>query len=345
MTILFAILILMTGVKNTAAFVSPIRHHQMTHQHHLLCAFASKRCEADDISDDERRRFLFHSTVTPAAVSMPLLFINKSSRALAASEECDILCRQQRYDKFMDSQYDNENDVPQAQPIPAVTNKITYVVQMIIDVGSKRDNFNAGYLRFGLYGDDAPASVKQMLFFLTKGITSMNQESLEDRLEVDYLPVSMENGSIQTISPGKAIVFGVSSQAKAYAEEKGRSPGPNFVPQNRPTPTLEEEKFPRPHSCAGLLSIPAKGIGYDSDSSNLDEIYSSAFTITDAPLPLFDKQPPSHRVIGQIIDDESMQFLQRLATLPLQKKLGKGGSSGPPLLKVRVRDVGVQKVK
>lgn len=84
---------------------------------------------------------------------------------------------------------------------------------------------------------------------------------------------------------------------------------------------------------------------YDSDSSNLDEIYSSAFTITDAPLPLFDKQPPSHRVIGQIIDDESMQFLQRLATLPLQKKLGKGGSSGPPLLKVRVRDVGVQKVK
>jgi hypothetical protein len=362
-TLLFAVLALTTSVKSTAAFVATIRPSTQQHQ---LFAFASKTVsEADgsngsvsSANDVNKRRHFLHSIVAPAAASVPLIFINEGSSAKAAGEECDVLCRQKRYDKYMDSQYEEVKDLPPAQPIPAVTNRITYVVQMIIDIGAKRDNYNAGYIRFGLYGDDSPLSVKQMLFFLTKGITSMDQETLEDRLEVDYMPVSMGNGSVQTISPGKGIVFGVPSQSKAFAENKGlRTAGANFVPQSRPLPTLEGEKFPRPHSCAGLISIPAKGIGYDnnSDSSNLDEIYSSAFTITDAPLPDLDKpstttksaqqQPPSHRVIGQIIDDESMQFLERLATLPVQKKLGKGGTSGPPLLKVRVRDVDVQKVK
>lgn len=359
-TLFFAIL-LAIGVNSSAAFVATSKPRTQAHQ---LFAFASKTGEADGINVSvssppahvNERRHVLHSIVAPAVASMPLLFINERSSALAASEECDILCRQQRYDNYMDSQYDEGNDLPPAQPIPAVTNKITYVVQMIIDIGAKRDNINAGYLRFGLYGDDAPMSVKQMLFFLTKGITSMDQETLEDRLEVEYMPVSMSNGSVQTIIPGTGIVFGVPSQSKAYAENKGlRTAGPNFVPQNKPMPTLEGEKFPRPHSCAGLISIPSKGIGYDIGSSDLDEIYSSAFTITDAPLPELDKpsatkksaqqQPPTHRVIGQIIDNESMQFLERLATLPVQKKLGKGGSSGPPLLKVRVRDVDVQKVK
>eukprot|EP00986_Skeletonema_menzelii_P011046 scaffold5558_cov138-Skeletonema_menzelii.AAC.9 len=343
-TLLFATLVLTMGVKSTAAFVT-IR--PQTYQH-KLSACASTTGEADgtsvslspSASSNERRHFL-HSIAVPAAASVPLIFINERSNNKDMTH--------------MDSQYDEGTNLPPAQPIPKVTNKITYVVQMIIDIGAKRDNINAGYIRFGLYGDDAPASVKQMLFFLTKGVTSMDQKSLEDRLEVDYIPVSMRNGSVQTISPGEGIVFGVPSQSKAYAENKGlRTAGSNFIPQNRPMPTLEGEKFPRPHSCAGLISIPSKGIGYDSDSSNLDEIYSSAFTITDASLPALDKpptakksaqqQPPSHRVIGQIIDDESMQFLERLATLPVQKKLGKG-SSGPPLLKVRVRDVDVQKVK
>lgn len=357
-TLLFAILVLTTGAKCTAAFAT-IRPQTTTYQQHQqLLACASKTGDAESVSVSpcaaaNERRYFLHSVMAPAAASVPLLFIDERSSAIAASNECDILCRQQRYDNYMDSQYDEGTDLPPAQPIPRVTNKITYVVQMIIDIGSKRDNINAGYIRFGLYGDDAPASVKQMLFFLTKGILSMDQKTLEDRLEVDYTPVSMRNGSVQIISPGEGIVFGVPSQSKAYAENKGlRTAGSAFVPQNRPTPTLEEEKFPRPHSCAGLISIPSKGIGYDSDSSNLDEIYSSAFQITDAALPELDKaakksgqqQPPSHRVIGQIIDDESMQFLERLATLPVQKKLGKG-NSGPPLLKVRVRDVDVQKVK
>lgn len=376
--LLFAILILTTGVNATAAFVAttrpPTRHglsgcdgvQPPTRHQNQFSAYASKTDKANgsevvsSSADVNARRNFLRSIAAPAA-SVPLLLINESSSALAATEsgaeKCDVLCRQRAYDKYMDSMYQEVQDLPPAQPIPAVTNKITYVVQMIIDIGAKRDNFNAGYIRFGLYGDDCPASVKQMLFFLTKGITSMDQETLENRLEVDFMPVSLGggNGSVQTINPAKEIVFGVLSQSKAYAENKGiRSAGPSFVPQIRPTPTLEGEKFPRLHSCAGLISISAKGIGYADSSSELDEIYSSAFTITAESLPELDKpsspkksaqQQPSNRVIGQIIDDESMQFLERLATLPVQKKLGKGGSSGPPLLKVRVRDVDVQRVK
>lgn len=221
---------------------------------------------------------------------------------------------------------------------------------MIIDTGAQRDN-DVGYIRFGLYGDDCPASVKQMLYFLTKGIKSMDTEILENRLEIEYMPVSLGdgNGSIQNVCPGRGVDFGVPSQAKAFAESRGmRAAGPSFVPQNRPTPTLEGEAYPRPHSCAGLLSIPAKGIGYSSSSSgsssDLDEIYATAFTITADAAPAFDKNSgEKQRVIGQIIDDESMQFLERMVNLPVQKKLGKSGS-GPPLLKVRVRDVDIQKV-
>lgn len=378
-TLLLIVILVLSITSTTVAFVVRLQttheiigcggvHIPLARHQHQLFVFAKSNIDDVDgndispLSAKDRRMFLHSRIAAPAAASISLLLSNERSVALAASEsggKCapeDVLCRQKAYDAYMDSLEDIP-DLPPAQSIPRVTNRITYVVQMIIDIGAKRDNFNAGYIRFGLYGDDAQESVKQMLFFLTKGITSIDQKTLQDRLEVDYMPVSLGGGSgaVQTICPGNGIEFGVPSQSKAYALSKGaRSAGPNFVPQNRPILTLEGEKFPRPHDCAGLISIPARGIGYNNDSTALDEIYSSAFTITDAPLPALDKpsrtkqsaqQQPSSRVIGQIIDDESMQFLERLATLPVQKKLGKGGSSGPPLLKVRVRDVDVQKVK
>eukprot|EP00985_Skeletonema_marinoi_P025169 scaffold18232_cov75-Skeletonema_marinoi.AAC.1 len=143
-TLLFAVLALTTCVKSTAAFVATIRPSKQQHQ---LFAFASKTGEADGNNGSvshsaNKRRHVLHSIVAPAA-SVPLLFINERSSAKAALEECDVLCRQQRYDKYMDSQYEEVKDLPPAQPIPAVTNRITYVVQMIIDIGAKRDNYNA----------------------------------------------------------------------------------------------------------------------------------------------------------------------------------------------------------
>jgi len=367
--ILLVALLITTGVNSAAAFFAPIKSgnlgvHTPTRHHHL---FATER---DDVNADvgcnesasspfavNTRRKWFRSIASPAAASLPYLLSSERASAAAAAaasadEKCDpgdVICRQKKYDRFMDS-FQEESDAPPStvQPIPAVTNRITYVVQMIIDIGERRDG-NAGYIRFGLYGNDCPGSVKQMLLFLTRGISSMDRAALEDRLEVDSMPVSLGdgNGSVQNICSGTGIDFGVPSQSKAYSKSRGmRTAGPYFVPQNRPVPTLEGEAFPRPHSVAGLISIPAKGIGYGASSSNsdLDEIYSSAFTITGGPVPALDKAQQQYRVIGQIIDDESMQFLDRLANLPLQKKLGKSGLT-PPLLKVRVRDVDVQKVK
>lgn len=317
----------------------------------------------DDSSTTITRRELLHKSIqiggltsTPvnAAASASILLAILSSQpdsALASTraeeKKCDpgdVRCRQ-----------DGElGDVPLGQPIPAVTNRITYVIQMIVDIGERREN-DAGYIRFGLYGDDCPGSVKQMLLFLTRGITSMDKQTLENLLGLDYGPVSLVDGSGSStnICSGKGIDFGVPSQSKSYSKARGLRTDPNFVPQSRPTPTLEEEAFPRPHSAAGLISVPAKGIGYGSSSGLIakieqsdDEIFSSAFTITAGEAPALDKPntPQRQRVIGQIIDNESMQFLDRLANLPVQKKLGKN-SSGPPLLKVRVRDVDVQKVK
>ncbi|KAL7548269.1 hypothetical protein ACHAWF_011558 [Thalassiosira exigua] len=319
--------------------------------------FAASRGEADgrnasppsssaSVADARRRRFL--SIAAPAA----LLPFPSGGVDRASALECDakdVLCRQRNYDRYVDS-FQGGDDLPASgQPVPPVTNRITYVVQLIVDVGERRDG-DAGYLRFGLYGDDCPGSVKQMLLFLTRGITSLDRASLDDRLEVETMPVSLGdgNGSVQNVCPGSGIDFGVPSQSKAFAGNKGtRAAGPDFVPQGRPAPTLEGEAFPRPHAAAGLVSVPAKGIGYGSDGANPDEIFSSAFTITAGATPALDELSSGRRrrVIGQVIDDESMRFLDRLANLPVQKKLGKGGASGPPLLKVRVRDADVQKVK
>ena len=218
---------------------------------------------------------------------------------------------------------------------------------MLLDVGERME-YDSGYIRFGLYGDDCPGSVKQMLLFLTRGISSLDKSVLEDRLEIDQAPVSLleSGGAVQNICPEKGIDFGVASQMKAYARNKGlRTVGPDFVPQSRPLPTLEEESFPRLHNVAGLISIPATGIGWSNPKSDLDEAFASAFTITaSSDSSILDKAKSPQRVIGQLIDNESMEFLDRLSKLPIQKKLGRG-EGGPPLLKVRVRDVDVQKVK
>lgn len=272
-----------------------------------------------------------------------MVLLSPAEPAFAAAEQrCDaedIRCQQDG----------KLGDAPTGRPIPKVTNKITHVVQIIIDVGERREE--AGFIRFGLYGEDYPKSTKEMLLFLTRGLSNMDEETLRNSIGLEYAPVTLtESGCVPTIYSGKAVDFGVPSQAKAFAKSRGvRTAGPNFVPQNRPT-AIESEGSARPHNVAGLISIPSKGIGYGGGSgSSIDEAYESAFTITADATPTFDGK---RRVIGQVIDDPSMQFLSRLASLPVQKGKGSnsnglpaGTLSGSPLLKVRVRqEIGVQKV-
>ena len=303
-----------------------------------------RRVGEDDVEDFlvgpliPRRQMLDNAVQMGSILAAPWL-LGPDEVVAATTERCDVGNPRCGSDGIL------RDSAPTGKPIPRVTNKITHVVQLIIEIGER--GFEVGPIRFGLYGEDCPGSVQQMLQFLTRGISSMSQETLQNSIGMMYAPVSiLEGGSVPTVCPGKAVDFGVASQAKAYAQSRGLRTVPEFVPQQRPQQTLENEARPRKHDVAGLVSIPAKGIGYATSSSGSDdEAYASAFSITvDEALEL-DKL--NRRVIGQIIDDESMTFLARLASLPVQKGIKgvvPGKSSGPPLLKVTIRDAGVQKV-
>lgn len=306
-----------------------------------------------------RRQLLKGAAATTADGMIPLLLSSlypEPARAAAAEEDVVVLQRCDVVDPRCGADGKLRDTLPAGNPIPRVTNRITHVVQLVIDVGERREE--VGFIRFGLYGDDCPESVKSMIRFLTTiGITGMTTERKNGNSNVDFensidtqtSPVTLlQGGIVPAICPNKGIEFGVPSQKKAYARARGlRAAGDNFVPQNRPQST-QNEASARKHDVAGLISIPEKGIGYYNNNDDVDAAFASAFLITanDDSVDsseLFDKKL-HRRVIGQVIDDESMEFLARLASLPIQKK-GVGGNKGsPPLLKVTILDAGVQKV-
>ena len=233
-------------------------------------------------------------------------------------------------------------EIPSGKPIPAVTSKITHVAQIVVDVGREE----TGVLRLGLYGDDCPASTRQMLMFFTSGISTLK---LDNQVGVKSAPVSLlQGGKIPGIVPFKLVDFGVPSQAAAYSRSRGlRNAGDDFAPQPRPNPEeAKSDAFVRQHDVAGLISVPAKGLGYGGNGfESEDEAFMSSFQITADAVPSLDKA--NRRVIGQLIDEESMAFLERLASLPTNKGIKgviPGQSSGPPLLKVTIRDVEAKKV-
>jgi len=124
-----------------------------------------------------------------------------------------------------------------------------------------------------------------------------------------------------------------------------------FVPQPWPSPlqVSQDTSNVHLHSVAGLLSVPNKGLGYSSgtfafDGDN-DEVYhASSFLITAGSVPALDA---NRRVIGQVLDGTSMAFLERLASVPTKRGITgvlPGQTSGPPLLKIVVRETQISKV-
>lgn len=289
------------------------------------------------------RRQVLKGAISAVATVAPALLSNPSPSMAAVDQRCDAVDPRCGADGVL------RDARPKGKPIPRVTNRITHVVQLVIDVGERREE--VGFLRFGLYGDDCPKTVRTMLEFLTPigitgAVTEKNEDFLENSIGIQMAPVSiLQGGVIPEICPGKGIDFGVPSQKKAYARSRGlREAGSNFVPQNRPEGvSLESEPSARKHDVAGLVSVPEKGIGYATGGGDVDGAYANAFLITaDDNSDLLDAKL-RRRVIGQVIDDESMAFLERLSSLPIQKKTS-GGRGSPPLLKVAVLDTGVQKV-
>jgi hypothetical protein len=246
----------------------------------------------------------------------------------------------------------------QGQPIPTVPTttdretgqeskiRFTHVAAVEVEVGRNE----VGVLKIGFYGNESPGAVQQLVDFLSESgfVSTVTSSSF---IGMSQPAVSLRRGGIVTnIAPNKAIEFGVPLQSVAYAKSLGRSKvADTFVPQPRPKNVSYQELFVknvRPHDCAGLISIPEKGLGYGGTGfESDDECFESAFLITASSIPTLDQQ--GRVVVGQILDAESMAFLERLANIPTKRGIRgviPGQTSGPPLPKVVVRRIEVSKV-
>jgi hypothetical protein len=222
--------------------------------------------------------------------------------------------------------------------------KITNIIDVDISIGRAEK----GTLRIGLYGETCPNSVAQLLDIFGGGLLTTSKIMLEDGLGVETTPVSLlKGGNLQVIYPETKLDFGIASQAIGYAKMKGLSKAPeSFLPQPRPNKEgIMEENSARSHDAAGLLSIAKSGLGYGgSGLESEDEAFASSFQIISTSVPNMDKD--SRKVVGQLVDDDSMQFLQRLTSLPTIKGLKgvlPGQNAGPPLIKVSITSVSSSK--
>lgn len=238
---------------------------------------------------------------------------------------------------------------PSGAAVPRTVDKngndvaITHIIQLDFSLGKTEK----GSMRIGLYGDSCPESVSQLIDFLEYGIITTSKLLLEDGFGVSASPVSFAiGGSLTTIYPQSRLEFGVPSQATSYAKGRGLNRIPkNFVPQPRPkgqeVDAISKEQTVRLHDVAGLLSIPKNGIGIGGTGlESDDEAFASAFEITAASVPAMDRE--SRKVIGQVMDEESMAFLARLASLATKKGLKgilPGQNAGPPLVKTSITSV------
>jgi hypothetical protein len=231
----------------------------------------------------------------------------------------------------------------EGKPVPKVdASKITHVAALEISIGREETDI----LRFGLYGDDFPDHVAQLLKFLSSsGLTTATNNA---GFSSTQSPVSLARGSggVTNLLPAIAVVLGVPSQASSYAKAAGTTRVlDGFIPQPLPTPLAAPATL-LPHNAAGFLSVASQGLGYGgSGFEPSDEIFNSAFLVTADALP--SSVSKNRLVVGQILDSSSMAFLERLANLPTQRGIRgvlPGQTSGPPLKKVAVRQVEVATV-
>lgn len=218
-----------------------------------------------------------------------------------------------------------EEGVPKGRPIPEtiindVKYEITDIVELTMTIGTG-SYASTGTIRMGLYGNNCPESVKEMIDLCSKSGLVTSKDLLLGS------PVRLGRGSMTYVRPEERVDFGIPSQRVAYARSIRKAKAPEeYVPQARPSGVrlqlVRDEVSSRPHDVAGLISIPKEGIGYGGGLvlGKDDEAYSSAFQITAGPtLSEMDKE--GRKVIGQLLDSESMNTLARLAGSPFRKIL------------------------
>ena len=231
-------------------------------------------------------------------------------------------------------------------------------------------------IKMGLYGNACPELVQEMKDLCSNsGIVTS-----QDLLLGAPVRLGQGAGAMTYIRPEERLEFGVGSQKVAYAKSIRKAKAPDeFVPQERPSgqrlELVQGEKSSRKHDVAGLISLPKDGIGYGGGfTTKDDEAYSSAFQITAKAVPDMDKE--GRKVIGQLVDDKSMDLLARLSGSPTRKMVpGQNGGknvsifqkcdfsgcyinslrfhlssififtiTGSPLIKVTVNDASVYRV-
>ncbi len=235
---------------------------------------------------------------------------------------------------------------PSGAPVPDGRGlDVTDVVALRLRIGKTEE----AVMRIGLYGRACPASISQFLALCTSdrvgGFATTSKLLFEEGYGAYSAPLAIGRGGLLTTlypTQGK-LDFGIPSQAAAYAKSKNQAKaGDGFLPQPRPSAQdadgIAKEPFVRKHDAAGLLSLPSKGIGYGGTGfESEDEAYASSFQITAAPVPSMDKE--ARRVVGQLMDAESMATLARISSLPTNKGLKgivPGQNYGPPLTAVKV---------
>jgi hypothetical protein len=226
-----------------------------------------------------------------------------------------------------------------------IPDTLGYAITHVVDLSFTIGRTETLTILLGVYGNDSPDAVKQFLRFMNiPGLKTTSDLMFENGMGVDAIPVSMaRGGNLGQIVPGQRLDFGVPLQSAAFARSKGMAKASDsFVPQPRP-PELKDVPVLRKHDVAGLVSVPAKGLGYGGTGfESDDECFESAFQITAASVPTMDKD---RRVIGQLVDEESMTNLARLASIPTKKGFKgviPGQNSGPPLLKVSLNNIEIQ---
>ena len=229
--------------------------------------------------------------------------------------------------------------------------KITDIVQIDVAIG-KQAQSETRTLRIGLYGNAFPTLVKQFLDFTSTdqggGLVSSSPLAFDEGYGVSTAPVSLiVGGLLEYIYPERKLEFGVPSQSAAFAKRKGKSKAPeDFMAQPRPKQAMtddEDKIVVRKHDSAGLISVPRNGIGYANPNAPDDEAFSNSFGIISAADSSLDKKS---KVIGQLVDEESMESITRLVALPTRKGITgviPGQNSGPPLVKVSVRSISISK--
>jgi len=346
------------------------------HPHHTVCMTSNKQDNDSNSNNNERRDFLKVAILSSAALFQVSSDANAVERAVGAAElscreagnclekgdldgavgwkwggkdRCDPTDARCGPDGFLRDAAPSGDPVPDLAAGDGEPLKITNIVEINIAIGRTE----SGVLRIGLYGESSPSSVTQMMDFLgdqeSNGILTSSKLMLDEGYGVITAPVSLnKSGVLNFLSPFSRVDFGVQSQAYAFAKAKKLSTaGPSFVPQARPsgptTDSITEEKSVRAHNVAGLVSIPKRGLGYGgNDLGKEDEAFASAFEITAASVPAMDKE--GRKCIGQLMDKSSMEFLARLASLPLNKGFKgiiPGQNTAPSLVKVTVTSTAI----